>query len=101
MNWISSVVVMGLTLALFFKYRPREEISIQLCVLCGFLAVVTPLAPDNTWFLQAVSITTKTLAVICCFLQLQRERRHRRADALARARARRAAAKEEVRQSAA
>lgn len=95
MNWISSIIVLGLTIALFLKYRPREEVSLQLCALCGFLAVITPLAPDSTWFLQAVSIGTKSLAMICCFLQLQREHRHRKADANARARARRAAAKEE------
>lgn len=96
MNWISSIVVFGLTLALFLKYRPREEVSRQLCALCGFLAIITPLAPENTWFLQMISIGTKSLALLCCFLQLQREHRHRKADALARARARQAAAKEEA-----
>ena len=96
MNWISSVIVFGLTLVLFLKYRPRDEISIQLCALCGFLAIITPLAPENTWFLQMISVVTKAVALVCCFLQLQREHRHRKADALARARAQQAAAKKET-----
>ena len=85
MNTISSIILFGITLLLLIRYRPREEVSIEIAVLCGLLAVITPLAPGNTWFLQAVSISTKALALLCCYLQLRREHRRRRAAARARA----------------
>lgn len=94
MQTITGIVMLAATAALFFHYKPRAEISIWLCILCAAMAVITPLLPMNTWFLQLIAIGTKSVAMLCCYLQLSRECRERRANA---ARARRAKEQKKIR----
>jgi hypothetical protein len=93
MQTITGIVMLAATAALFFHYKPRANVSIWLCVLCAAMAVITPLVPMNTWFLQFVAIGTKSVAMMCCYVQLSRECRERRANA---ARARRAKERKKI-----
>ena len=94
MQTITGVLMLVLTAAFFFHYKPKAEASIWLCVLCAAMAVITPLVPMNTWFLQLIAYSTKSVALLCCYLQLSRECRERRANA---AKARRAKERKKIR----
>lgn len=94
MQTITGVLMLAMTAAFFFHYKPKAEASIWLCILCAAMAVITPLVPMNTWFLQLIAYSTKSVAILCCYLQLSRECRVRRANA---ARARRAKEQKKIR----
>ena len=80
MNAILGMMLIGATVVLYCKYRPRWEESITLCIVSLLTGALTPLMPAHTWFLLTLAIGTKVLAFVCCWLQLSREDRHRKAD---------------------
>lgn len=94
METITGVLMLATTAAFFFHYKPKAKASIWLCILCAIMAVLTPLLPMNTWFLQLIAYGTKSVVMLCCYLQLSRECRERRANA---AKARRAKEQKKIR----
>ncbi len=88
MQAVSGMLLLGFTVALFFYYRPTSEAGLGTCAICAAMGLLSPVTPANTWFVLAVSLGAKALALGCCYLQLNRESRERRA---AKARSRRAA----------
>lgn len=80
MHTISGVLMLFITVAFFFYYRPKTEAGIWTCVICAVMGLLTPVVPTHTWFLQLISVGAKALVLVCCYLQLSRENRERKAD---------------------
>lgn len=90
MGTVSGILLVAIVGALFLWYRPKWEESVMLGIFCLMMGVITPMVGAATWFVQVVSLGTKMVAFVCCWIQFSRERRHRDADL---AKARRAAQK--------
>lgn len=89
---MDGMVMLAVVGYLFLKYRPKTEEGIGICMICFVMGLLTPIVPTDTWFLQLISVLTKGVALLCCYLQLDREKRNRVADA---ERAKRAAQRKE------
>ncbi len=80
MNMISGAVLIAAVGILALRYRPRWEESLWILGISVFMGLLTPVVPSGTAFLVFLSLSTKAVALLGCWIQFSREHRIRKAD---------------------
>ncbi len=74
MNMFFGFSMLAATAFFFVKYRPKSKESLELCFLCGLVAILSMILSDGLLPLQVAEHLMQAVMVGCCFLRLRQER---------------------------